>query len=70
MNYRIVTRDAFRVAGVGAPIHPEMEKNFAAVPALWHSAVESGTLARLLATANRTGCWGSATAGTPRPGVT
>lgn len=52
MNYRIVTRDAFRVAGVGAPIHPEMEKNFAAVPALWHSAVESGTLARLLAQAN------------------
>lgn len=52
MNYRIETRRAFQVVGLGAPIHPEMEDNFATVPALWQRAVDSGDLARLLTVAD------------------
>ena len=41
MNYRIETKDAFRIIGVSAPLHQEIEKNFAIVP------VENGTLEKL-----------------------
>ena len=47
MNYRIETKDAFRIIGVSAPLHQEIEKNFAIVPSMWQSAVENGTLEKL-----------------------
>lgn len=47
MDYRIETRDAFRIVGVSAPLASELEQNFAAVPALWGEAVANGTLQKL-----------------------
>jgi len=47
MNYRIETKDAFRILGVSAPLDREMEKNFEVVPKLWDSAVANGTLEKL-----------------------
>jgi AraC family transcriptional regulator len=32
MNYRIETKDAFRIAGVSMPLNKDIEKNFAAIP--------------------------------------
>ncbi len=47
MNYRIETKEAFRIAGVSALMDKEMENNFAVVPQMWQSAVENGTLQEL-----------------------
>ncbi len=47
MNYRIETKDAFRVLGVSAPLDKNLENNFAAVPALWEKAVSDGTIEKL-----------------------
>lgn len=49
MNYRIETRDAFRIIGVSAPLHQELEKNFAVVPDMWQKAVANGTIQKLAA---------------------
>ena len=35
MNYRIETKDAFRIAGVSVPLHKDIEKNFTVIPAKW-----------------------------------
>lgn len=47
MNYRIETREAFRVVGVSAPLEKELEKNFMVVPKLWGQAAADGTLEKL-----------------------
>lgn len=47
MNYRIETKDAFRIIGVSAPLDREIEKNFAVVPNLWQKAVADGTIQKL-----------------------
>lgn len=47
MNYRIETKDAFRIIGVSAPLHKEIEKNFAVVPKMWQDAVVNGTMQKL-----------------------
>ena len=48
MEYRIEKRDAFRVVGVSAPLDRDIEKNFAAVPALWDKVFANGTMQRLV----------------------
>lgn len=49
MEYRIETRDAFRIVGVSAPLGPDMEENFRNVPQLWGRAAADGTIPRLAA---------------------
>ena len=47
MEYRIVTKQSFRVMGIGAPMSKELEENFQLVPALWARAAQEGLPARL-----------------------
>lgn len=47
MNYRIETKDAFRIVGVSAPLHRDIEKNFAVIPSKWQEIAADGTLGRL-----------------------
>lgn len=49
MDYRIETKDSFRIVGVSAPLAKEIEQNFMVVPTLWGQAVQDGTLQRLAA---------------------
>ncbi len=49
MEYRIETRDAFRIVGISAPLGPDMEENFRNVPQLWGRAAADGTIPRLAA---------------------
>ncbi|MCI8591637.1 MAG: AraC family transcriptional regulator [Lachnospiraceae bacterium] len=49
MNYRIETKDAFRIVGVSVPLHKDIEKNFAAIPSKWQEVSVNGTLQRLAA---------------------
>ncbi len=48
MNYRIETKDAFRIAGVSVPLHKDIEKNFTVIPAKWQEGSANGTLQKLL----------------------
>lgn len=47
MNYRIETKDAFRIIGVSAPLDQEIENNFMVVPKMWQDAVANGTIQKL-----------------------
>ena len=47
MNYRIETKEAFRVVGVSCPLEKEVEKNFENIPRKWQEAASDGTLQKL-----------------------
>jgi len=47
MNYRILTKDAFRIIGISEPLQKEVEKNFEIVPQLWQRAASSGIVEKL-----------------------
>ena len=47
MQYRIETRDAFRVVGVSVPLSKEVAQNFQEVPKLWQESAMNGTLEKL-----------------------
>lgn len=47
MEYRIEKKEAFRIVGVSAPLHHEVEKNFEVVPSMWEKAVMDGTIQKL-----------------------
>lgn len=47
MEYRIVTKEGFRVVGLSEPIGSEAEESFKIVPKLWGKAAMDGTVARL-----------------------
>lgn len=47
MNYRIETKNAFRIVGISAPLHKELEQNFMVVPQMWQDAAMNGTIQRL-----------------------
>lgn len=47
MNYRIETKDAFRIVGVSVPLYTDIEKNFTIIPPKWQEISEDGTLKRL-----------------------
>lgn len=47
MNFRIEKREKFRIVGVCAPLHKEIEQNFAIVPKMWQDAAMDGTLQKL-----------------------
>lgn len=42
MQYRIETRDAFRVVGISRPLDREIENNFREVPLMWDAAARDG----------------------------
>lgn len=52
MNYRIETKEAFRIVGVSVPLHKEIEKNFEVIPSKWGEISMNGTLQRLAAMMN------------------
>lgn len=47
MNYRIETKEAFRIIGVSAPLDKQIENNFMVVPGLWQEASMNGTIQKL-----------------------
>ena len=47
MEYRIEVKDAFRIIGVSAPLHKEVEQNFTVVPQMWQEAALHGTIQKL-----------------------
>ena len=47
MNYRIETKDAFRIVGVSVPLDKDIEKNFSVIPQNWKEISTNGTLQRL-----------------------
>lgn len=49
MNYRIESKEAFRIIGVSQPMEKEIEKNFQVVPNMWGAAAADGTIQRLAA---------------------
>lgn len=48
MNYRIETRESFRIVGVSVPLEKEIEKNFAVIPSKWQEVSTNGTLQKLI----------------------
>lgn len=52
MEYRIETKEAFRIVGISAPIEQDISKNFETVPAMWGKAASDGTMPRLCALMN------------------
>ena len=48
MNYRIETREAFRIVGVSVPLHKDIEKNFTVIPTKWQEISTNGTLQQLI----------------------
>lgn len=49
MNYRIETKESFRIIGVSRPLEKEIENNFMVVPGMWQNAVTHGTVQKLAA---------------------
>ena len=47
MNYRIETKEAFRIIGVSAPLDKQIENNFMVVPKMWQEASVNGTIQKL-----------------------
>lgn len=47
MEYRIETKEAFRILGVSMPLGKNIEDNFMAVPAMWGKAASDGTIQKL-----------------------
>ena len=52
MNYRIETKESFRVIGISSPLHKEVEKNFAIVPQMWQKVSTDGTIPKLASKMN------------------
>lgn len=48
MNYRIETKEAFRIVGVSVPLQKDIEKNFAVIPQKWQEIAGNGTLNKLI----------------------
>lgn len=47
MNYRIESKDEFRIIGVSEPLHNNIEENFSVVPQMWGKASMDGTIPKL-----------------------
>lgn len=52
MEYRIETKEAFRIVGVSVPIHRDIERNFEILPAKWDAVAADGTLQKLIGMMN------------------
>lgn len=49
LTYRIEDMPSFRVTGISIPLAKSMEENFQTVPLFWDTALQNGTLSRLMA---------------------
>lgn len=69
MNYRIETKEAFRIVGVSVPLEKEIEKNFAVIPSKWQEVSLNGTLQTLAQMMNQEpmGVLGVSTCGEEKP---
>lgn len=47
MNYRIETREDFRIVGISVPLSRNLEENFEVVPGHWGKAASDGTIQKL-----------------------
>ena len=47
MNYRIETKESFRIIGISVPLDREIEHNFMVVPKMWQEASTDGTIQKL-----------------------
>ena len=47
MDYRIETKESFRILGISTPLESEIEKNFKTVPAFWNKAAQEGIVAKI-----------------------
>ncbi len=52
MNYRVETKEEFRIVGRSYPLSKEIEQNFSEVPRMWQEAVLEGTLEKLISLMN------------------
>ena len=48
MNYRIESREAFRIVGVSVPLHKDIEENFTVIPSKWAEVSMNGILQKLI----------------------
>ncbi len=48
MNYRIETKEAFRIVGVSVPLYRDIEKNFTVIPPKWQEVSMDGRLQKLI----------------------
>lgn len=49
MEYRIETKEAFKITGISRPLSENIEDNFQTVPGMWKEAAENGTIQKLAA---------------------
>lgn len=47
MNYRIETKETFRIIGISQPLQKEIEENFSIIPKMWQDAAINGTIQKL-----------------------
>ena len=47
MDYRIETKESFRIVGISRPLCREPEKNFETMPQMWQEAAGNGTIQKL-----------------------
>ena len=52
MEYRIETKETFRIVGVSVPLQKDIEENFAVIPAKWQEVSTDGTLQKLVGMMN------------------
>lgn len=52
MNYRIETKQAFRIVGRSYALSKEIEQNFLEVPQMWQGAVWDGTIEKIISLMN------------------
>ena len=61
MEYRIETKNAFRIVGVSVPLQRDIEKNFAVIPQKWQEAAMDGTMQKLTGMMDMPGVLGVST---------
>ena len=61
MEYRIETKDAFRIVGVSVPLDRDIEKNFAVIPQKWQKIAMDGTMQKLTGMMDMPGVLGVST---------
>ena len=61
MEYRIETKEAFRIVGVSVPLDKDIEKNFAVIPQKWQEISMDGTLQKLIGMMDTPGVLGVST---------
>lgn len=67
MEYRIETKEAFRIVGVSVPLDQDIEKNFEVIPQKWQEVSMDGTLQKLAGMMETPGVLGVSTCNDTEP---